>query len=441
MARNLSRNTKLVVSTVAPTGTPAPADSFEVPPLDGYSFTQDTGTQEISLNEAGDTPVRGTQSFNTSINPADVSFTTYIKPYLNGANHDMVERLLWKAFVGTESDNTNVSTTATEAVVSFTNSDKPQLLKLYLYFILDNVTYCIEEFVVNTAEIDFSIDSIAQIAWSGQGKSIVEATNTPLVSGTNYTAAPSSPIFIRNKLNSIVLTDNNGTSAETDSQSGAVGGTTAAPIITTTGDVIAVDDEYVGGRLKYTSGTQNGNTYKITDSTEVGVALDTITLRGPFEGVDPSALDTFDVYPDGHTAETYNVPITGGALTLDNGITFLTAEELGVVNQPIDHFTGARAISGNLTAYLNTGQQNTSDLLTMLSEDLGSVSQDFSLTVNIGGAVAPNVAIAMGSTQLAIPTIATEDVISTEIVFKAQNPNGLDPVGGNEEATITYKAA
>lgn len=446
MARNLSRNTKLVVSTVAPTGTPGTANSFEIPPLDGYSFTQDTSSQEITLNEAGTSPVRGKQSFNTAINPADVSFTTYIKPYMNSTNHDSVERLLWESFVGTGPLGTNATTTGASSVISVTNSDVSQLLKLYLYFILDNVTYCIEEFVINTAEVDFSIDAIAQINWSGQGKAITQANNTPMVAGTNYTAAPSNSSFIRNKLNTVTLTDNNGTAAQTNvtiDTGGVDVSTPSAPVLTIVAgdDPISSANQYVGGYIKFQGNTTAaiaGHTYKISASTTG--ANDTITLEGPFETA-PVATDDFDIYPDGHTGQTYNVPITGGSLTLDNGITFLTAEELGVVNQPIDHFTGARSITGSLTAYLSTGQKNTSDLLTMLSEDLASVSQNFSLTVKVGGASAPNMSLAMTAAHLSIPTIATEDVISTEIAFTGQNPNGLDPVSGNEEITITYLAS
>ncbi len=62
MALSLSRNATLILSYQASTATawdgagrnPAEANTFEIPILDGFSFSQSTGTQNVTLNEAGD---------------------------------------------------------------------------------------------------------------------------------------------------------------------------------------------------------------------------------------------------------------------------------------------------------------------------------------------------------------------------------------------------
>ena len=114
------------------------------------------------------------------------------------------------------------------------------------------------------------------------------------------------------------------------------------------------------------------------------------------------------------------MPITGGSLTIENNITYLVPEELGKVNLPIGSFTGTRAISGSLTAYLNTGAGNTGGLLADLVADTTTITHDFEITISMGGAAnAPKVDFILPSAHLVIPSINVEDVISTEIGYTA----------------------
>ena len=126
---NLSRDSKLYVSTVTAGWTTA--DTHRINILDGYSFSQDTGTQIVGLNEAGPAPVRGQKIFNTQLNPVDVSFTTYMRPFFS-TNHNAVEKLLWEALVGAGPIDTNAVPAATVFTVDFEESDVHTLLQLYL---------------------------------------------------------------------------------------------------------------------------------------------------------------------------------------------------------------------------------------------------------------------------------------------------------------------
>ena len=56
---------------------------------------------------------------------------------------------------------------------------------------------------------------------------------------------------------------------------------------------------------------------------------------------------------------SYAVAITAGNITISNNITFLTPEELGRVNQPIEHVTGTRTVTGNFTCYLGSSDAAT----------------------------------------------------------------------------------
>lgn len=443
MARNLSRNTKLIVSTVGAGVAHTPANSFEVPPLDGYSFSQDTATQEIGVSEAGTAPVRGQRSFNTAINPVDVSFTSYVRPF-KLTNHDAIERVLWGALVSADATGTTaVSRDTTRMQIDFTDSNRNQLDKLYLYFIFDDVAYRIDEVVINTAEFSFDIEGITQVTWGGLGASINEDYDARdnWVSGVNY--LPATDIdgagkrgeFIQNKLTTLTITDNrnDGIADKTAQVASSISTTTPArPVINTGAGVVSNNGDYVGGFIKYTSGAQAGNSYTITASTTTSM-----TLLGPFVGSTPAPADEFSIYefPSDHVGTEYIVPITGGSISISNNVTFLTPEELGVVNTPIDHFTGTRAISGSVTAYLNTGHANTAGILNLLANDLGTVNNSFEILLSVGGPVAPKVEFEIGTAQLSIPSVITEDIMSTEISFIGQGSTGLE---ATDELVVRY---
>jgi len=135
------------------------------------------------------------------------------------------------------------------------------------------------------------------------------------------------------------------------------------------------------------------------------------------------------------TVKTYNVPITGGSLTIENNITYLTPEELGKVNVPIGSFTGSRSVSGSVTAYLNTGSTNTAGLLTDLSSATDTVTHEFEMTMSMGGgANTPRVDFIMNHAHLVIPAFNVEDVLSTEVSF-----TGLgEEIDTTDELVVRY---
>tara|TARA_R110000764_G_scaffold49034_2_gene108638 strand:- start:123 stop:413 length:291 start_codon:yes stop_codon:yes gene_type:complete len=64
-------------------------NSWTLPVLDGFSFSQATNTSEITLNEmASSTGVsrRGRQMFTDSYAPAEWSFSTYVRPFVSAGS-------------------------------------------------------------------------------------------------------------------------------------------------------------------------------------------------------------------------------------------------------------------------------------------------------------------------------------------------------------------
>ena len=86
---------------------------WEVPVLDGFSFSQATNSTEITLNEmesTGGVSRRGRRAFNDSLAPGEWSFSTYVRPFKSSttgtgkadsaAEVHAVEEVLWALFAG-----------------------------------------------------------------------------------------------------------------------------------------------------------------------------------------------------------------------------------------------------------------------------------------------------------------------------------------------------
>ena len=374
------------------------ANTFRIGVLDGYSFSQGSEATDITINEAGAAPNRGSKRFNDSLPPAEWSFGTYVRPFKHGANswraegtHDMCENILWAAIAGkditggslTSLEQAAVTCDTSDADVTFVRSEHHELLKLTIYFALENTTYRLNECQVNQAEIDFSIDGIAQITWSGNATTIdqvttaiedpskvlhakpagtdTSVTTATYVEGYNYadSTGPDDANYLRNKLSTLTL---------------------------------AVDSAQGGGS------SSNG-------------------------------LD----------AKTYDINITGGSITIANNVTYVTPETLGIVDKPIGSFTGARQISGSLTMYLDTKSNGSNQLLTDLATATDLVTNSFNMDLFMGGGSSdtPVVQFDIGKAHLQVPTIEVADLISTTVEFSG---HGTDLLTG-DEMTVVYKGS
>ena len=207
MAFHFSRDTKVFMKFHASADGTDDA-LYEIPVLDGYSFSQATNSSEITLNEASDSSgnsKRGRAMFNDSYAPAEWSFSTYMRPTTSAAADTWasnghagsskkfaVEGPLWGAMSATTYNLASGGTGAPTAgswepnVFNFQNSNKSALGVFDLYFVLgatkDTSTslyttgtegvsiYMISDCSVVSASIDYDIEGLAQIAWSGQGK-------------------------------------------------------------------------------------------------------------------------------------------------------------------------------------------------------------------------------------------------------------------------------
>lgn len=182
MSFNLIRNSRVFFTTSldtagkVDTANLTSSNTQEIQVLDGFSFSQASGTETVTLNEAGATPIRGQRSYNTSLNPVDFSFSTYVRPEKGATNVDAEEGVLWNALF-TKKDAADSWTPATgSASITPSNSNAHQLIAFGLIVVMDTTAFLIDNCVLTEASLDFGIDAISMIAWTGQAVGMRQVT-------------------------------------------------------------------------------------------------------------------------------------------------------------------------------------------------------------------------------------------------------------------------
>lgn len=139
---------------------------------------------------------------------------------------------------------------------------------------------------------------------------------------------------------------------------------------------------------------------------------------------------------DNRDGVKYNIPITGGTITINNNISYLTPNTLSRLDLPIGSFTGTFEVSGSLEAYLRNkdigdSEDRAAELLNKMITDR-SITNSFEIAICLGGVYstgAPGVVVVLPTAHLSVPTTETADVLGTSIEFKGI-PTALD--AGNE---------
>jgi hypothetical protein len=354
---------------------------WEIPVLEGFSFSQGNTTSEVVLNEMssdGTTTRRGRRMFNDALDPAEWSLSTYVRPFVatagtgpagtadTTANVHAIEEALWANFIGdgayTSYAHEDITHGGSSAVFDFSAANLVELGKFNLYFVMGATLnadadyastttgieiYKLTDCTVNEVTINFDVEGIAQLDWTGNANTL---TSEPTFDGTTAITEgiSSTTNYIRNKLTKLT----------------------------------------VGG------------------------------------------VSPFDT--------TYNFTLTGGSVTFANNIQYLTPNTLGEVNTPIGHITGALNISGNFTCYIEPDTASASgDFLADMLSNTSTITNDFDLKFEVGGTGNPSFQMQFPSCHLEIPNVSVEDIISLDVSFNAI-PSSIT---STNEGTITYRAA
>jgi hypothetical protein len=580
---NLIRNSRVFFTTNVASGTGVinptgftPANTQELNVLDGFTFTQASNADTITISESGNTPSRGQRAFNTSLNPVDFSFSTYMKP----TTQEVVraeESVLWNALLGTvattdtgalfsyatltaaaitaatattsakltltgttfvatgiavgdlvqlkgctgsganelntqyvvtgittntiieltfltapvsisgsvlanfTASNTvafhkaswlsqpvatgdtlgtvagvNVVTNPAGSVVSYAEvstfkANANQLLTFGLIIVVDNITYLVDNCALDQASIDFGLDAIAMVAWTGKATALRQMSTSlsftaPSTTTTNLSVT--NPVTVAVTLGSPtvtlgsnyylpvgtvirqggdivgVVTTASGTFAVPTSTATLAANATRTLVAGTTG---AIGTCYFSVPTVIAAGVDNNSATftgsvagKFTNSNYITNKLSTITLVAGISG-------------SGSTS--YTVPITGGSIQISNNINYITPANLGVVNVPIGYYTGTRAITGTLNAYLRIGAGSTSTLLATLLSNAATtagIEPKYRMGIQIGGVNnATKVEVLANGTSLQIPTVDAQAVLSTVINFTVEGFEGVSAGSAN----------
>lgn len=510
---------------------------WEVPVLDGFSFSQTTNASEITLNEMQNTSGisrRGRRVFTDSLAPAEWSFSTYVRPFVSSnGEHHAVEEVLWAVMAGADSYGTisgqgtivtiSESDTATDRTdgfytidqvdyttdtaagtgatfqvvvtsgavtsvsvvnggtgysaletftipssviggtgnlvitvdtvdsasdnaffrqafpdasspyganvslptessnnINFGQSNRSVLGTCNLYFVMETssenpMVYKLSGAAINEASIDFEVDGIATINWSGFAAQISDMLN-PI--GSN---------------NQVLVISEAGSNPPTLSEIASAADNAGTPAV---GDVVY-------------NRAEDGKLYLVTETgstTVVGAITEGTDDTGNFIRNRLTQLSIENNSTTNGLKPSYSMTLTGGNITFSNNITYLVPEELGAVNVPIEHVTGARSVSGSFTCYLtvdtDTNNGTSSDFfndLTTPGAGLDLVVNDFNVQFQIGGTsdTLPRLYANIPRCHIEVPSHSIEDVISVETNFGAYT----DDFSVANEMDITYFGA
>jgi hypothetical protein len=448
MALNLSRNSRVFFTTnvntygvVQNTGFTA-ANTQEIQVLDGFSFSQKANADTVTIKEAGTSPVRGQRSFNSSLAPVDFTLSTYVRPYKNGTTSITAEEsVLWNALLGVE-DIKAVNTLTTTGVTGVTYAFSAGNATLTIsgsampiaglvagtQVVVGGLSHATDSNFINAAGAITGTPSATSIVITlvnpkPAGAAIAAITMVtagtvmlyksawaPVLTTSSYVSTGGSNFNQLQKFGLIFLVD----TVYYVIDNAAMGqvsldfGLDAIATLAWTGQATALSNNATAGAAALAAATPKNTAAAFITNKLSTVSLTLVNALGA------AAAGTL-----------YNVALTSGSITINNNITYVTPANLATINTPITYFTGTRAITGTLNAYLKTGLNNeTGNLLTdtlsaIVSGNINAIEPMAALTINVGGPNNTHIVLDMPSVTITVPSVDVQAVVSTSINFTA----------------------
>lgn len=474
MALNLSRNSRVFFTTnvnsstgVVQTTGFTNANTYELQVLDGFTFSQNTNADVVTVSEAGVAPVRGQRSFNTSLAPVDFSMSTYIRPFNATTAITAEESVLWNAlFSGKDisAANTVAVTGATGAAYAFANGTGT------ITITGTGMTYtgvAVGDIVVIgglTGTSDLTLVNAAAKITALSGASITLDLVTPKAAGAAISGITLGTLkFYKSAWAPVAANYSLVSTAGSDLNQLQKFG-----MIFVVDTVVYVVDNCAMGQATIDfgldgiataawtgQGTSLTESSVITLSTMTSAANPKVTTA-PFitNKLSTVAMTLTNAIGSATAGTSYAVALTGGSITINNNINYVTPANLATVNVPTTYYTGTRSITGSMNAYLKTGTgvgstgQLLKDLLSGITTS-AAIEPMFSLALTIGGASnATKVVLDMPAVTISVPTVDVQQVVSTTINFTAQGYTPSATAGANtfsldkpSDLTVRYYSA
>ena len=472
MALNLVRNSRVFFTTnvdsstgvVATTGFTS-ANTNEIQVLDGFTFSQNTNADTVTISEAGVAPVRGQRSFNTSLAPVDFSLSTYIRPFNATGSITAEESVLWNALLSVNAISTantvTVGGTISGATYAFLGGDGTITLAG------TSLTYsglAVGDVVVisglSHATDGVILNNSAKVT-ALSGTAIALELTTPKAAGAAITSITVGTVKLYKSAWAPVTSTYSvaSTGGSNANQLQKFGMIFIVDNVTYVVDNCAMNQVTIDfGLDAIATAAWTGQGTALKQSTVINAAaLASATAKNTAAQFITNKLSTVQMslvnsLGSAAAGTNYAVALTGGSITINNNIAYVTPANLGTVNIPTTYYTGTRAITGTMNAYLKTGSgvSSTGQLLAdMLAAATSSVEPMAALSITIGGATnATKVVLEMPSVTFSIPTVDVQQVVSTAINFTAEgytpsstadaNTFALDEVN---DLTVRYYAS
>ena len=459
---NLFFNRDTKVYAVQYTGT-STANVWQLPVLNGYSFSQGTNASQVTLNEmasATGNSRRGQVSFNDSLAPAEWSFDLYARPTLSTVVR-APEELLWHSMLsettlfpaaGLVAGIAITSATIASSILTATFTTAAPTGGTY-FKVGDSVTVTGLSAATGTTGasgtfvVTASTANTVSYAVPATVSGVVTPTTAKAFSGTFAATATELDFFAassnKTKLGTFDLYFVLGATKNTGAAD-----TYAAAESTTI---------YKIGNCCVNEATVNFEIDGITtiSFSGMGTAISELaswTFTGVATNPDQSVATTHTLIQNGVTsttnmirnrltalsiigtnpginagaAKTYQITLTGGSITISNNMSFLTPESIGVVNVPLGHVTGTRSVSGSFTCYADELTNGSIDLYQDLLTATNLITNKHQLQFFIGGKggtvgypASPGIMFDLGQCHLEVPSINVDDVIGFEMNFTA----------------------
>jgi hypothetical protein len=429
--------------------------AFDIPLLEGFSFSQSTNASEITLSEmesTAGTSRRGRKAFNDSLAPVEWSFSTYLRPYIasattnsglswgDGLQH-LVDEPLWNALLskkrimetrGVTSVVINSGGTghAVGDVLTFTGGTPATGAAHGTATVATITGSAIATITIVTGGDYLVAPTGMSTAGSGSGQTL---TSAAISETTDAVSARTAAVL------TIDASQSNTAALNTMTLEFNIGGSTVYKLNKSVVNSATVNFDVEGIATVEWSGMaatiSQGSAFTTTNVTDrlggnTGVAVNEGGTSADTENFIRNRLTAMSVGPktSGTSSNvsgmksSYDVTLTGGSFSIENNIAYLTPEELGVVNKPIEHVTGVRNIGGSFTCYLATNATDTGskdfyeDLTGTAALDV--ITHDFNMIFKVGGSSgSPRVEFRMPQSHVEVPSHSIEDVISLESTF------------------------
>ena len=437
---------------------PSNSNAYDIPMLEGFSFSQSTNSSEITLSEmesTAGTSRRGRKMFNDSLAPVEWSFSTYIRPYIaagSGATSwadsqvHLVDEVLWNALLSKyriDEDGTSGASLANLTFSGGSGNVVGDVLTATNGTLVTGYSHAQATVVTVASGVITEVEITRPGQYSANPSTYTSSRGGATVGTiTTVMGEEGDSMIDRGTTKSVMSSKNSNVSALNTMTMEFNVGTAANGLIyklnkaVVNSATINFDVEGIAtiewSGMAATISTINSNTHTAVAGSgkvigEGGTSADTenfirnrLTAMAVATNGTPGSSGTYAATTEVKTS--YDLTLTGGSITIENNVSYLTPEELGVVNKPIEHVTGARNIGGSFTCYLasNSTSNGSKDLFEDLThaELLDIITHDFEMTFKIGGSSgSPRLEVKMPKCHVEVPTHSLEDVVSLESTF------------------------